>query len=315
MVLTTRKFASQQYDASSIQGQGPVVLSKAAVCQMVGLIVQLGEVSQFALDIYQAIGYEVHRSATRIDQISDRAMELEDRLMDYGDLIQQTAPSTFFHTSAEVNWKRQDTMTHNLFAPESRPIPLAKLVQNTFAPPTISLMNEFAGKDCTVLYSDPSFFFNQWAQEEDKRLQLQREEKKKTRQGKSRRQKKALEQVKVEGIQVKVYSQHGKEFGQTTTTTATASANAGHTAIPAPKPVVVNTNWTPPPKATPAAAAAPQAAPQAAPTAAPAAPMAPPVQQQQQQQQPPSSSQYQDDFERQSFIAPPQAPQQQPSYT
>ena len=66
MVLTTRKFNNQQYDASSIKGNGPIVLAKASACQMVGLIVQLGELSQFALDIYQALGYETHQLATRI---------------------------------------------------------------------------------------------------------------------------------------------------------------------------------------------------------------------------------------------------------
>jgi len=241
MVLTTRQFTSQQYDASSIKGQGPIVLARAAACQVVGLLIQLGELSQFALDIFQALGYETHRAATRIDAVSARTTTIEETLAIYSQEIEEAPPSSYFHNGGELNWKRDDRMTNNLFSPASRSVPLSKLVNTTFAPPNIALMNELSGKDCTILYSDPAFFFKHWAIEEERKLALQREEKKKQRQGRPRRDRaKREKKIEVQAIEVKVYNTLGKEFGGVTTTTTAGSSSLTAHSVAAPRPIQVS---------------------------------------------------------------------------
>lgn len=221
-----------------------------AAQQMVGLLVQIGQISEYAADIFTSkccssqpclvpafpalscapahlftfrpspsilpplpradLLVEATATADRITALAERTQTLESNLPEIDNAFARTAPAVFYHNVADVTWKRAERIEHNLFSAENRPAPIEKVRSVAYAPPRVSILDDISGQSCLKLYSDPEFFLRQWFEEETKLSAARAQGKKKTKRRKPRT-KAAPEELA--SIDIKVFSAHGKEFG------------------------------------------------------------------------------------------------------
>ncbi len=221
MVLTTRSFASVQIPPETYQTNGPALLGRVSCHMMVELMTQIGQVSQYAADIFEGLAHEAKEVNVRISNITTRVENIENLLPALDTTFASSDPAVFYTTTVESNWKRQDIITDRLFSAENRPAPIEKIRQQAFVQPSVQMLNHLSSIDCKKLYSDPDFFFDQWLAEKEKEFMRDKETK-----SKKKKKKRAAEvpKMQVTAIEVKKFSQFGAEFGTSSTESVIGSS-------------------------------------------------------------------------------------------
>lgn len=152
---------------------------------MVGAIQQIGLLADHATEIFDNLSNFTTRVNNRIADISVRTASVLAQLpevqkkVDGVNLLANTAPTAF----------KQSEATHEtqMFTPHTRPPSISARYNSSMNKiPIVKEMDNYLPSDilekvgtCSSLYSNPSFFFNEWSRVESERLQQMQDEKEK----------------------------------------------------------------------------------------------------------------------------------------
>ena len=236
MVLITRNIEAVKISEKPYQQQAHLVLEHVAGQKLIGLLKQIGQLSDFAGDIFANLLKDATATSQRVSSLTQRVAKVEAIAPQVQQMYKTSRPIHFFggvKGGSELN--RVDPGHTALFVPESMPAPIARVRSLAAAPPQLAILDSFAGKSCLAQYSDPSFFFGQWLKAEDEKAQKLMAENQAKKAARKKKKKKVAKQPKmVAAVQVKTYSAQGAEFvdqNALAAQRAAAAQNAGTQAL------------------------------------------------------------------------------------
>lgn len=150
------------------------ILEGVAMASLVGILRQLGELSEYAAEVFDNLRKEVDVTAKRREKLLVRVKKLERTVPKVEEMVlKQNDPLQFVHTpglrfKADVKLN-QDIFTHNL--PPSFVLQARKRCQQ---PPQFYRLDRFrevAVGSCMKRYSDVTFFKTMWEQQESLKAQ------------------------------------------------------------------------------------------------------------------------------------------------
>ncbi|CAK9150456.1 unnamed protein product [Ilex paraguariensis] len=163
------------------------LLEGVAMAALVGVLRQLGDLAEFAAEIFHNLHEEVMATAARGHSLKVRVQQLEAEFPSFEKtFLCQTNHSSFFH-NAGVDWHPNLHMDQNLMTQEDLPRFIMDSYEECRGPPRLFLLDKFdvAGAGaCLKRYTDPSFFKVQASAFEMMKAEVQRE--KKTRKAKKK---------------------------------------------------------------------------------------------------------------------------------
>jgi hypothetical protein len=156
------------------------ILEFTGAQKMVGVLRQLGALSEFAADIFNTLFIESTSTAQRIGKLGQRIEGLEQTAPALEKLFATKAPREFYGgANTGKPWRRRDEFTHSLFLQENQPGPIQQARMASAPPPAVSRLDQLVNKECLRQYSDPQFFLAEWLRAEEERQKQQMEEIKK----------------------------------------------------------------------------------------------------------------------------------------
>lgn len=237
MVLTTRNISAVTIPPQTYNQQPQVVLEHVAGQKLIGLLKQIGQLSDFAADIFSNLLKDATVTSSRVGSLASRVSKVESIVPTVQGIFARSKPSHFYggvKGGQELN--RMDPGHVALFVPESIPLSVARVRALAQPPPQLAILDAFAGKSCLAQYSDPSFFFGQWLkteQEKSAKLIEENQAKKAARKKKKKKAGPGAQKI-VAAVQVKTYSAQGKEFDEQQRAQR-AAANPGATMVTSPE--------------------------------------------------------------------------------
>ncbi|XP_052175392.1 protein SCAR2 [Diospyros lotus] len=137
------------------------LLEGVAMAGLVGVLRQLGDLAEFAAEIFHDLHEEVMTTAARGHGLSVRVQQLEAEFPSIEKaLLCQTNHSSFFHNTG-IDWHPNLPMDQNLIAQGDLPRFVMDSYEECRGPPQLFLLDKFdvAGTgSCLKRYTDPSFF-------------------------------------------------------------------------------------------------------------------------------------------------------------
>jgi hypothetical protein len=219
------------------------VQNGVAVSNMLGLLQQLAELSEYATEVFNGLLVTAGETGDRVGALSTRLETMEQALPEFETALLQVPARTVYSQGRAIEFRRPDSLPASLLRPETAPEPLARRRLAATAPPQLQLMDDLklvavvALKDaaasrapptaleCLKGYSHPGFFFEQWLLMEEERARKKAEERrllkaKKTKKSKKGKDGKAdagagaggSQRKEVELVQFKRYNADGAEF-------------------------------------------------------------------------------------------------------
>lgn len=200
------------------------VLDGVTVAIMARVMTQLGELSEFAVDIVQRLLESAKATNDRLGRVTSRISTLEKVMPEVEVAFDQLEPKLFTTSAAGNEWRRPENPGANsLFTRDTCPFSMQKRRLAAKPMPDFSVMNQFAKSgsgDCTKEYSNPNFFVEQWiVVEKERQKKALKERAERRRRRKELKKKKLMEQAATEKKVVKEvarpkYAAMGKEFTQ-----------------------------------------------------------------------------------------------------
>ncbi|KAK1351549.1 hypothetical protein POM88_054236 [Heracleum sosnowskyi] len=137
------------------------LLEAVSMAALVGLLRQLGDLAEFAAEIFHDLHEEVMATATRGHGLVVRVKQLETEVpLIEKACLSQTSPSGFF-SNAGTNWHPSLHTNQNLITGGDLPRFIMDSYEECRGPPRLFLLDKFdvAGAGaCLKRYTDPSFF-------------------------------------------------------------------------------------------------------------------------------------------------------------
>ncbi|KAL8102121.1 protein SCAR2 [Apium graveolens] len=137
------------------------LLEAVSMAGLVGLLRQLGDLAEFAAEIFHDLHEEVMATATRGHGLIVRVKQLEAEVpLIEKACLSQTSPSVFF-SNAGTNWHPSLQTNQNLITGGDLPRFIMDSYEECRGPPRLFLLDKFdvAGAGaCLKRYTDPSFF-------------------------------------------------------------------------------------------------------------------------------------------------------------
>jgi hypothetical protein len=160
---------------------------------MVGAIQQIGFLADHATEIFDNLANFTTRVNNRIADISTRTSAVLDQLPE----VQKKVAGINYSSSTAPAAFKQSEATHEtqMFTPHTRPPSISARYNSSMNQiPVVKEMDYYLEADtlekigtCSSLYSNPSFFFNEWSRVESERLQQLQEEKEKKKRDRAAR--------------------------------------------------------------------------------------------------------------------------------
>ncbi|RAL39237.1 hypothetical protein DM860_002770 [Cuscuta australis] len=146
---------------SAYKDDPEAVLEAVAMAGLVGVLRQLGDLAEFAAEIFHDLHEEVLATATRGHSLTIRVQQLEADFPSIENVIlSQTSHSSFFYNSG-TDWHPNLHMDQNLVTQGDLPRFVMDSYEECRGPPRLFLLDKFdiAGAGaCLKRYTDPSFF-------------------------------------------------------------------------------------------------------------------------------------------------------------
>ncbi|KAL8509267.1 hypothetical protein ACS0TY_016456 [Phlomoides rotata] len=137
------------------------LLEGVAMAGLVGVLRQLGDLAEFAAEIFHDLHEEVMATAARGHSLMIRVQQLEAEVPSIEKaFLSQTDHSSFFY-NAGVDWHPNSRITQNLVTQGDLPRFVMDSYEECRGPPRLFLLDKFdvAGAGaCLKRYTDPSFF-------------------------------------------------------------------------------------------------------------------------------------------------------------
>lgn len=201
-----------------VYGADPqVVLETVAAHKMISLLRQVGEVSNYATEIFAALFNDAQINFERIRHLAGRINVLDSTIPQIEGWMEKTDADFFYQAKKpDERFQLENPYTSNLFTPKTQTPPVQRRRRGCQPPPRLSLLDGLAKQPCMLGFSNPGLFFDMWLREEEERqIKLQKANKAKREKRKKKKKAKRKNRVReVMEVETKVYSAQGKEFEQ-----------------------------------------------------------------------------------------------------
>ncbi|KAL1153713.1 hypothetical protein V6Z11_A09G195200 [Gossypium hirsutum] len=137
------------------------LLEGVAMSGLVGVLRQLGDLAEFAAEIFHNLHEEVMVTAARGHALMGRVKQLEAEFPSIEKAFLSQTNHSFFFTNAGVDWHPNLRTEHNLITSGDLPRCVLDSYEECRGPPRLFLLDKFdvAGAGaCLKRYTDPSFF-------------------------------------------------------------------------------------------------------------------------------------------------------------
>ncbi|KAG8484088.1 hypothetical protein CXB51_023022 [Gossypium anomalum] len=137
------------------------LLEGVAMSGLVGVLRQLGDLAEFAAEIFHNLHEEVMVTAARGHALMGRVKQLEAEFPSIEKAFLSQTNHSFFFTNAGVDWHPNLRTEHNLITHGDLPRCVLDSYEECRGPPRLFLLDKFdvAGAGaCLKRYTDPSFF-------------------------------------------------------------------------------------------------------------------------------------------------------------
>ncbi|KAJ4704318.1 protein SCAR2-like isoform X2 [Melia azedarach] len=156
------------------------LLEGVAMAGLVGVLRQLGDLAEFAAEIFHDLHEEVMATAARGHSLMVRVQQLEAEFPSIENAFLSQTDHSLFFTNAGVDWHPNLRMEQNLITRGDLPRCVMDSYEECRGPPRLFLLDKFdvAGAGaCLKRYTDPSFFKVEAAPSEVPSVEVQREKK------------------------------------------------------------------------------------------------------------------------------------------
>lgn len=158
-------------------------LNGSSMNSLNGILYQLNSLATVANELFQSVLDASKETYTRVNNISSRVKEVNDKLEGIESYIVQNSSQFYANGSYQMNEKNlkvlRNKSEHCIHKGNLPPALKWQYENNTESLPNFESLNEYHDKkDCLKDYSDPGFFFESWAQNELAKLEKQKREKK-----------------------------------------------------------------------------------------------------------------------------------------
>ncbi|CAA6654675.1 unnamed protein product [Spirodela intermedia] len=156
------------------------LLEGVAMAGLVGVLRQLGDLAEFAAEIFHDLHEEVMATSSRGHGLLLRVQQLETEFpaIEKG-FFNQTDQSDFYH-SAAIDWHPNLQIDQNMVTREDIPRFILDSYEESRGPPRLFMLDKFDSAEdgaCLKRYSDPSFFKTNFASTGNMEADCQRERK------------------------------------------------------------------------------------------------------------------------------------------
>nr|GMC97662.1 protein SCAR2-like isoform X1 [Ipomoea batatas] len=156
------------------------LLEGVAMAGLVGVLRQLGDLADFAAEIFHDLHEEVMATAARGHSLTVRVQQLEEELpLIEKEFLSRTNQSSFFY-NAGTDWHPNLPLDQNMVTRGDLPRHVMESYEECRGPPRLFLLDKFdvAGAgSCLKRYTDPSFFKREASYIKISNLDVQRETK------------------------------------------------------------------------------------------------------------------------------------------
>ncbi|KAL9255798.1 SCAR-like protein [Drosera capensis] len=150
------------YNAADIAGEDPkAVLQGVAVAGLVGLLRQLGDLAEFAAEVFHGLQEQVISTASRSRKLMTRVQNVEAALTPLEKVILAQASHIHLAYSPGSDWHARIKHEQNLLICSDLPQFLVDAYEDSREPPRLQWLDKFdtgGPGSCLKRYSDPSFF-------------------------------------------------------------------------------------------------------------------------------------------------------------
>ncbi|XP_058110493.1 protein SCAR2-like [Magnolia sinica] len=156
------------------------ILEGVAMAGLVGVLRQLGDLAEFAAEIFHDLHEEVMATAARGHGLMIRVEQVEAEFPSIEKAILSQTSHSHCTQNAGVDWHANLRMDQNLITTGDMPRFIMDSYEECRGPPRLFLLDKFdiAGAGaCLKRYSDPSFFKTEIAYSRKKKVEVQRETK------------------------------------------------------------------------------------------------------------------------------------------
>lgn len=217
MTITQRLLRPYRSTAQNERIAPDEALDSQAVTNMLGILSQLGQLSQFAAEIFQGLFETASQTGQRISKLSTRVTGLEANTSQFEKHLKESPASYFYSNPRPVGkYVRSDDLSHSLLVSQTRPLSMQKARSEVEEVPKLNLLDHLTAEPALKKFSDPGFFLTEWIKaEQEKQTDMQEERKKRAERRKDKKMKENKPKrmvAKVEAVQVKQYSAQGAEY-------------------------------------------------------------------------------------------------------
>jgi len=181
-----------------------------------GLLEQLQHLFVYAHEVFGDLAQVAAQSSDRLKTLSLRVdnclsyLPSAEKYLDSQDVL-------FFSSNPKVEWSADKTQTAQLFVRSSNDASVLRLWETATPPPDFSGLDEFCepNETCLSKYTNPSFFINEWLEQQKKersKLKAQRDKRRADREGRKGAAKVPQQQVTVQKMQKTRYNQFGEKI-------------------------------------------------------------------------------------------------------
>ena len=149
-----------------------LILRNLSQANNTGLIGQLSTLFEYTQEIFSELLEEASSTASRIQSLGERVAVLQDTLPS----VESQAPELLSLTNVGSSYSNKSPEDACQFLPEKRVLSIRHQYEECMPPPNLALLDPYAGESCLKKYTNPMFFFESWAEEQDR---MYREAKKK----------------------------------------------------------------------------------------------------------------------------------------
>ncbi|XP_025633881.1 protein SCAR2 isoform X2 [Arachis hypogaea] len=166
------------YRAADVRDDPEALLEAVAMGGLVGLLRQLGDLAEFAAEIFHDLHEEVMATAARGHGLMTRVQQLEAEVPSLEKAFFSQTHHSSFYTNGGVDWHPNLRSEQNLVTQGDLPRFIMDSYEECRGPPRLFLLDKFdvAGAGaCLKRYTDPSFFKMESASFETKMVEVHRE--------------------------------------------------------------------------------------------------------------------------------------------
>ncbi|XP_024522467.1 SCAR-like protein 1 [Selaginella moellendorffii] len=187
------ELANRELYRSAPKNDPEAILEGVSMVSLVGIVRQLGDLAEFAADVFHELHEAVMTTASRSHDLVVRVSQLEGELpaLEKAILSRKTNPLQFPYAPG-LDWHASIRNDQNLCTQGDLPRFIRSSYEECRGPPRLFLLDKFdvgGVGACLKRYTDPSFFKMEWASSEIMKAEKAQQDKKARRSKKPRRRK------------------------------------------------------------------------------------------------------------------------------